>query len=77
MLGELTSGVFGPVTSVLMASLQAETSKRREAFRLASFASAALAFPSSAGFSSLRLSSCPPSSGRNGPTRSTRFSASA
>jgi teichuronic acid exporter len=45
MLGELTSGVFGPVTSVLMASLQGETSKRREAFRLASFASSALAFP--------------------------------
>jgi teichuronic acid exporter len=45
MLGDLTSGVFGPVTGVLMASLQAEPDKRREAFRLASFASAALAFP--------------------------------
>jgi teichuronic acid exporter len=45
MLGDLTSGVFGPVTNVLMASLQAEPDKRRKAFQLASFASAGLAFP--------------------------------
>jgi teichuronic acid exporter len=45
MLRDMTAGAFGPVTSVLMASLQAETEKRRKAFQLASFASAALAFP--------------------------------
>jgi teichuronic acid exporter len=45
MLGDLTSGVFGPVTGALMASLQAEHDKRREAFQLANFASAGLAFP--------------------------------
>lgn len=45
MLRDLTAGVFGPVTNVLMASLQAEPEKRRAAFQMASFASAALAFP--------------------------------
>lgn len=45
MLRDLTAGAFGPVASVLMASLQAEPDKRRKAFGMASFAAAALAFP--------------------------------
>lgn len=45
MLRDLTAGAFGPVANVLMASLQAEPEKRRKAFGMASFASAALAFP--------------------------------
>jgi teichuronic acid exporter len=45
MLSDMTSGVFGPVANVLMASLQAEPEKRRKAFQLANFASAGLAFP--------------------------------
>lgn len=49
MLAELTSGAFGPVSNALMASLQAEPEKRREAFLTASFAAAAVAFPVFAG----------------------------
>lgn len=49
MLRDLTSGAFGPVTNVLMASLQEDHEKRRKAFQLASFASAGLAFPLFAG----------------------------
>jgi O-antigen/teichoic acid export membrane protein len=45
MLRDLSAGVFGPVTNVLMASLQNEPAKRRQAFQLASFAAAALSFP--------------------------------
>jgi teichuronic acid exporter len=49
MLGDLTSGVFGPVTGALMASLQAEHDKRREAFQLAISPPPGWHFPSSAG----------------------------
>jgi hypothetical protein len=63
MLGDLTSGVFGPVTNVLMASLQAEPDKRRKAFQLASFASAGLAFPVFGGLIVLALWPCRSSSG--------------
>ncbi|MCU4654380.1 oligosaccharide flippase family protein [Roseibacterium sp. SDUM158016] len=45
MLTDLTAGAFGPVANVLMASLQAEPAKRRQAFHMASLASAGLAFP--------------------------------
>ncbi len=49
MLKDLTVGVFSPVSSVLMASLQGEEEKRRQAYLIASYASAALAFPVFAG----------------------------
>lgn len=45
MLADLTSGAFSPVSNALMASLQSEPEKRREAFLTASFAAAAVAFP--------------------------------
>jgi teichuronic acid exporter len=47
--GRADLGRVRPGDLVLMASLQERPRQRREAFRLASFASAALAFPSSAG----------------------------
>jgi teichuronic acid exporter len=59
MLGDMTSGVFGPVTSVLLASLQADPGKRRAAFGLAGFASAALAFPVFGGLVVLAPSAVP------------------
>jgi teichuronic acid exporter len=49
MLSDVTSGIFAPVTNVLMASLQAEPEKRRQAFRVASLASASFALPVFAG----------------------------
>jgi O-antigen/teichoic acid export membrane protein len=45
MLKDLTVGVFSPVSSVLMASMQGEVEKRRQAYLIASYASAGLAFP--------------------------------
>lgn len=45
MLRDMTVGAFAPVSSVLLASLQEEGDKRRRAYLLASYASAALAFP--------------------------------
>ncbi len=45
VLRDATVGVFSPVTNALMASLQANANKRREAYLIASFASAGLAFP--------------------------------
>ncbi|MEM6609054.1 MAG: lipopolysaccharide biosynthesis protein [Pseudomonadota bacterium] len=45
MLREGTAGVFSPVTGPLIASLNADAAKRRTAYLVASFASAALAFP--------------------------------
>jgi teichuronic acid exporter len=49
MLKDLTVGVFSPVSSVLLASLQGEREKSRRAYLLASYASAGLAFPLFAG----------------------------
>jgi O-antigen/teichoic acid export membrane protein len=49
MLRDLTAGAFTPVTNALMASLQGEPEKRREAYLAASFAAASLAFPVFAG----------------------------
>lgn len=49
MLKDLTVGVFSPVSSVLLASLQGEVGKRRQAYLIASYASAGLAFPVFAG----------------------------
>lgn len=49
MLKDLTVGVFAPVSSVLIASLQGEEEKRRQAYLIASYASAAVAFPVFAG----------------------------
>ena len=49
MLRDLTAGAFTPVSNALMASLQAEPEKRREAYLAASFAAASLAFPVFAG----------------------------
>jgi len=45
MLIEASSGIFSPVTNVLIASLHSDAEKRRTAYLVASFASAALAFP--------------------------------
>lgn len=45
VLRDGTAGVFSPVTNVLMASLQADVEKRRQAYLFASYASAGLAFP--------------------------------
>jgi teichuronic acid exporter len=49
MLRDLTVGAFAPVSNVLLASLQYEGDKRRQAYLAASYASAALAFPLFAG----------------------------
>lgn len=45
ILGDLTSGAFNPVSTVLLASFQDEPQKRREAFLITCHASAALAMP--------------------------------
>jgi teichuronic acid exporter len=45
MLGDLTSGVFGPGDGRAHGQPSGRTDKRREAFQLANFASAGLAFP--------------------------------
>ena len=45
MLLDLTAGVFGPVTNVLLASLQSDVQRRRDYYLAACFASASLAFP--------------------------------
>jgi O-antigen/teichoic acid export membrane protein len=60
-----------------MASLQAETDKRRQAFQLASFASAALAFPVFGGLIVIAPVAVPTVFGAQWTTRSTRCSASA
>jgi teichuronic acid exporter len=49
MLRELTVGGFAAVSSVLLASLQREDAKRRQAYLAASYASAGVAFPIFAG----------------------------
>ncbi len=49
ILTDLTAGVMSPVSHVLMASLHDDPAKRREAFLVASFAGAAMAFPIFAG----------------------------
>lgn len=49
MLKDLTVGAFSPVSNVLLASLQGEEDKQRRAYLVASYASAALAFPMFAG----------------------------
>lgn len=45
MLQDLTVGAFAPVSSVLLASLQHDGEKRRQAYLAASYGSACLAFP--------------------------------
>jgi O-antigen/teichoic acid export membrane protein len=45
MLCDVTVGVFTPITGVLLASLQSDVEKRRQAYLMASYASASLAFP--------------------------------
>jgi teichuronic acid exporter len=49
MLQDLTVGAFAPVSSVLLASLQHDGEKRRQAYLAASFGAACLAFPVFAG----------------------------
>jgi len=49
ILTDLTAGVLSPVSHVLMASLHDDPAKRREAFLVASFVAAAMAFPIFAG----------------------------
>lgn len=59
MLKDLTVGVFSPVASVLMASLQGEEEKRRQAYLVASYASAGLAFPVFAGLLAITPAAVP------------------
>ncbi len=59
MLKDLTVGVFSPVSSVLMASLQGEEEKRRQAYLVASYASAGLAFPIFAGLLAIAPTAVP------------------
>ncbi len=50
MLRDLTSGAFGPVTNVLLASLKKEEERRREFYLSFCFASALVGFPVFTGF---------------------------
>lgn len=49
MLRDMTAGAFTPVSNALMATLQGEPGKRREAYLAASFAAGSVAFPVFAG----------------------------
>ncbi|NNF92001.1 MAG: lipopolysaccharide biosynthesis protein, partial [Boseongicola sp.] len=59
MLCDLTSGVFAPVTNVLIASLQTQTEARRDYYLAACFASASLAFPVFAGLIAIAPTAIP------------------
>ncbi len=59
MLNDLTTGVFSPVANVLLASLQGEKTKRQEAYLIASYASASLAFPTFAGLVAIAPTAVP------------------
>jgi teichuronic acid exporter len=59
MLQDLTVGAFAPVSSVLLASLQHDGEKRRQAYLAASYGSACLAFPVFAGLCAVASNAVP------------------
>jgi teichuronic acid exporter len=59
MVSDLTVGVFSPVTNVLLASMQSEPEKRRQAFMIASYAATAVALPTFTAFLVLAPSAVP------------------
>lgn len=59
MLRDLTSGVFSPVTNVLLASLKHDVERRREFYLSACFASAFLSFPVFSGFLAIAPTAIP------------------